>query len=384
MTGNTPKTPRGALRKASPALATVLAVALAVGVIAAGTGVIAARADLEPEVAGDPPLPVRAEPLEQSASYRVISRYEGRIEARRQLSIGFELGGTIVDVLVEEGDRVKAGDVLARLDTRALEAERSAQIAARDALAAQLELAELTADRQKALLDRDHASSQRHDEARLQAAALAADLRRAEAGIEAVDVALSKAVLVAPFDAVVAARVLDEGARAAPGQGALTLLENHVPEFRLGLPDQVARDLAPGAGMDVMIAGARLPATIARIAPELDPATRTVAVLLKLDGADGLPEGALGTVALEREVAGSGAWVPLAALTEGLRGLWTLFLVEDGTDGPIARREAVELLHVDGERAFVRGAFADDVRIVGAGAHRIADGQRVRLLASGG
>jgi RND family efflux transporter MFP subunit len=384
MTEIEPKKPGGVLRKGTAALATVLAIALAVGAVAAGTGVIAARAAVDPEIAGDPPLSVRAEPLTRADTYRVTSLYEGRIEARRQLSIGFELGGTIVDVLVEEGDRVKAGDVLARLDTRGLEADRAAQVAARDALAAQLELAELTTERQKALLDRDHASSQRHDEARLQAAALAADLRRAEAGVDAVDIALSKATLVAPFDAVVAARVLDEGARAAPGQGALTLLENHVPEFRLGLPDQVARRLAPGASVDVTIAGTHLPATIARIAPELDPATRTVAVLLRLDGADGLPEGALGTVALEREVAGSGAWVPVAALSEGLRGLWTLFIVEDGTDGPIARREAVELLHVDGEHAFVRGAFAEDARIVGAGAHRITDGQRVRLLAAGG
>jgi multidrug efflux pump subunit AcrA (membrane-fusion protein) len=95
---------------------------------------------------------------------------------------------------------VSRGEVIARLDTRLLEAERARLSASRAALAAQVELARRTDARQQTLLAEGHVTQQRVDESSLLLAQLEAALAEVDAGIAAVDVRLSKAVLRAPFD----------------------------------------------------------------------------------------------------------------------------------------------------------------------------------------
>ncbi len=75
-----------------------------------------------------------------------------------------------------------------------------------------------------------------------------------------------------------------------------------------------------------------------------------------------------------------GAWLPLSALTEGAKGLWTVLTVVEREDGPLIAREAVEVLHVEHGRAFVRGNLAKESRVVVNGTNRIIPGQRVALV----
>ena len=354
-------------------LGTTLALGAAGSLVWLGTSEIAARAEKLPSDAVPEPVPVVTAPLVVRDAYAVMSRYTGRVEARRRVDLGFEQGGTVAELDVDEGERVAAGDVLARLDTRALAAERAAQVAGRDALRAQAELAQLTADRQKSLLDQNHISRQRFDEARLEVARIEAEIRRAEATIASIDVALDKAVLRAPFDAVLGFRAVDPGARVAGGAPVVELYEDAPAQFRVGLPADIAEGLSEGATLDVEIGGRIHTASVALIRPDIEPATRTRAVILDLPEGVGVSEGALGTVGIAREAAGTGAWVPSAALVEGVRGLWTLYLVKDGH----ARREAVELIHSDGDRAYVRGAFGGSTAVVAEGPHRISHNQAV-------
>ena len=352
---------------------TAAALGLAAVLVSLGTSEIAARAEKLPSSTETAPVPVRIVQLVERTGYEVTSRYSGRVEARQVVDIGFEAGGTISEIRVEEGDRVAAGEILAQVDTRALSADRAAQVAALEALKAQAELARLTADRQKALLDQNHVSAQRYDEARLQLVAVEAQIRQAEAAVVAIDVALDKTVLRAPFDAVVGRRSADLGARISAGTPVLRLFEEGATRFRLGLPEQVAAQFSEGDQLSVEISGTDYAATVELIRPDIEPATRTRPVILTLAGATHLPEAALGSMEVMRTAPGEGAWVPTAALTEGVRGLWTLYLVDDGK----ARREAVELIHSDGDRAFVRGAFGDAASIIAEGPHRLSDGQPV-------
>ncbi len=86
--------------------------------------------------------------------YRVTRRFVGRIEAAAEADLGFEFGGRITELLVEEGDAVPAGAVLARLDRTALIPERAALEAELDATATDAELAQLTLVRNHALSER--------------------------------------------------------------------------------------------------------------------------------------------------------------------------------------------------------------------------------------
>ncbi|MGB0904225.1 MAG: efflux RND transporter periplasmic adaptor subunit, partial [Mangrovicoccus sp.] len=81
-----------------------------------------------------------------------------------------------------------------------------------------------------------------------------------------------------------------------------------------------------------------------------------------------------------RTVQDQGLWLPLSALTEGPRGLWTVYIVADAENGQVVAREAVELLYADETRAFVRGAFQPGQEVIADGPHRVAVGQYVQTI----
>ena len=77
-------------------------------------------------------------------------------------------------------------------------------------------------------------------------------------------------------------------------------------------------------------------------------------------------------------VSESGVWVPVAALSHGVRGLWNVYTVDDTQVSQVTPR-AVEVLYSDGQFAFIRGAIAPDMLVVVSGTHRLAPGQEVAV-----
>ncbi|WP_138468936.1 efflux RND transporter periplasmic adaptor subunit [Poseidonocella sp. HB161398] len=368
------------LRRARILGGTALAAAFSLGAVILASNVIAAGTVRIEAGAAEATLPVRTVAVALQQSYEVPQDFIGRVEPRQDSVLGFEIGGTVVELLADEGDEVAEGQVLAQLDTRAIAAQIAEAKAARDALAAQLELARLTYERQKALADRSFASQQNADEARLAVTELEARIAQTEASVELAEVQRDKSTLRAPFAGRVALRHVDEGSQVAATAPVLELQEDGRPRVRVGLLPALAAALSPGDSFDVTIEGRPLRAVFASRRAGIDPVTRTLPVLFDLEDAAGtLPYGAVVRLTVMRDVAETGAWLPLSALSEGPRGLWTLLVVDD-TDGTARlSREAVEVIHADGARAFVRGALEDGMLVVADGTHRVAPGQPVAL-----
>ncbi|MEL6315401.1 MAG: biotin/lipoyl-binding protein, partial [Pseudomonadota bacterium] len=198
-TSRTPSLTRRALKTTVTFLSTSMTAALAVGLVVAGSSLIADRAQSVglPDVA--PPVSVTAKVLTREPGYDVIRSFVGQLEAAQQADLAFESGGTLDEVLVEEGAHVAQGEVLARMDTRVLTTERKAMQAVRAALEAQLELAELTKSRQETLERQGFAATQRFDEARLTVIELTARIDETDARIAQIDVRLDKSIIRAPF-----------------------------------------------------------------------------------------------------------------------------------------------------------------------------------------
>ncbi|MGP1355755.1 efflux RND transporter periplasmic adaptor subunit [Roseicyclus sp.] len=376
-TADQARTRPGFLRGAGRVALTLLVIGAGAGAGVAGYGVLAARAS---QAEGPPPAPrtvVAPEVLRLTDSVTLTRRFTGQFEAAQEAALGFEEGGTIAEVLVREGDAVAMGDVVARLDTRLLEAERTRLEASRAALDAQAELARRTNARQEQLRAQGHVAQQRLDETSLQLAQLEASLAEVDAALVAVEVRLSKTEIRAPFAGRIGARLLDAGAVAGPGAAVVTLLEDAPARFRVALDPALAGRLVPRAAVEIETAGGRLPARLAELAPELDAATRARVAFFDLaPGTEAPPARASGDVILPEIRAERGAWVPLAALRQGPRGAWTLLtLAEDET----IALEAAEILHLDGERAYVRGSFADGALYLPGGTHRVVPGEPVTL-----
>lgn len=356
-----------------------VAVAVAVGI--AGFNALSARAASDPGVDPAPLTTVAPIPLAIAEGHAMTRRFTGQIEAARDVALGFEEGGTVQEVLVREGERVAEGDVLARLDTRLLEAQRASALAARAALAAEVELLRRTDARQRALLAEGHVTEQRVDETSLRLAQGEARITEIDAEIAALDVRLSKAVIVAPFEARIAARLLDEGGVAAPGAAVLTVVEDAPVRFRVALDPALAETLERGVEVRIAVGSETLRARLSELAPEIDPDTRSRLAWFDVATAGRAPPSrSTGEVLIETMRAERGAWVDLSALRQGPRGTWTLLIAEPRSDGTAEIvLEAAEILHIAGARAFVRGTFADGALVLPAGTHRVVPGEAVLL-----
>ncbi|MEL7085846.1 MAG: efflux RND transporter periplasmic adaptor subunit [Cyanobacteria bacterium J06597_1] len=420
-------------------LVAVVPLALLVGGVAICTNAFNPNAEPQESVSIRP-LPVETLEVTLSESYETQRTYTGDIEARRTSELGFEQSGLVVRMLVEEGDRVIANQVIAELDTQRLLAQRqellaqkaqaeadlselvagprfetisSSQANVRD-LEAQLELAEQRYQRRQQLLTEGAISTEELDEfisdrnaiqARLDAAnsdleelqtgsrseditAQQAVVRSLDARIGTLDVDIAKSQLRAPFDGRVALRHVDEGVVISAGQTVLRLVEDGAMEARVGLPVQAAANLEVGSEQAVFVDGREYSATVKSLLPELNSSTRTISAILSLpDGAIAAP-GEVVRVAIVDRVQGRGYWLPATALVRSDRGLWSTYaLSSTNTLDPVSsgseaddftvQRQQVEVLQTDGDRVFVRGTLQPGDRIVATGTHRIVVGQRV-------
>lgn len=351
--------------------------------IAAAAGGIAllhtrAAAELQPQPAA--PTVVATTTISIVPGYERTTSYVGRLEPARETALAFERSGLVTDIVPDEGDAVRAGDVIARMDTAGLASRRRQLVAQRRAFEAQRTLAKATLQRQSKLKTSGWSPDQRLDEAESNFATLTANIEATSAQIAGIDIDIAKSVLKAPFSGTIAHRSVDEGAVVASGAPVVDLLESTEPRARIGLPPDVAATLGTDRSYALRIGDRQRTARLIARRPDLEKGTRTVTALFELSAAGNqLPFGELVTIELNATVNERGAWVPLAALKEGRRGLWTILSTTTEDDAQVVAPEAVELLYATADRAFVRGTFKDGTRIISRGTSRIVPGQRIAL-----
>ncbi len=374
-----PKKLKSIMKRSGTLIVTLGFVALAVGAVGFGQSVLSERAQAVEKPPATEPLSVSVSQIRIDQSYTVSREFTGQIEAPQSADISFEQGGIIQEVLVDEGNEVKKGQILALLDDRLLRAEVNRLNASKDALAAQLELARLTNDRQEKLKDRGFATAQTADQTRLSIKELEARMMEMDAMILSAEIRLEKAKIFAPFDGKVSQRNLDPGNTVGQGQSVVAIVESGSPVFRVGVDPRLAETIALGDLVKVSLVGAEYDARIIGVLPQVDSVTRTRIIRAELETDNALAFGETGRLALLEEVKAEGAWVPLSALEDGVRGLWSLKTIE-GDREPIVALEAVELIHADTTQAFVRGSFKSGTRYINDGVHRVVTGQPVRVI----
>ncbi|MEM1263147.1 MAG: efflux RND transporter periplasmic adaptor subunit [Pseudomonadota bacterium] len=331
-------------------------------------------------------LPVRVERLVEQDSYAADTQFAGLVEAPRQSQLGFELGGEVERIMVNDGDTVAAGDRLAILDTARLGTARREAAAALEQASASAGLAEATLLRSEEAREYDGVSAQALDQARQAAATAVAAREAAAARLARIDVDIRRSTLRAPYNARVVRRVVDEGVIVGGGQTVVRIEEIAAREARIGISAEAAASLTAGSAHTLMIGGRAVEASLRAIVPSRDPITRTLDAIFVLEDTATLP-GDLARFAFERQIPQRGFWLPLGALTEGNRGLWTVFVAEpssaeEATPPGASHRlspRAVEVLHQTESAFFARGAITSGELYVVDGLHRVVAGQYVKL-----
>lgn len=353
---------------------TLATIGLSGAAIMIAVGVLSDRAEavLDPDAA--PPVPVRIKTLRIEDGYSLPRRFVGQIEARSTVSLSFELGGQLAQLPVEEGDSVEANQLIARLDTDLLQAERRRLNAARAASSAQLEFAQSRLKRARQLQTQGFTSTEALDQATAAHDELTNRIDEIDALLAAVEINIAKSALYAPFSGQIAAQTAEAAETISAGQQIVTLIETSAPELRVGLP--LSMDADGLQDVSVSVGGIVVPATLKRLRPDVDPVTRTRTAVFSLPADTPVVFGQTAALLLETEVAATGAWIPVDALQSAEGSVWSVLIVRDG----VLDTAAVEILHIDGERAYMRGTFEDGTQIVAAGAHRVVSGQTVSVL----
>ncbi len=341
-------------------------------------------------------LPVETMAIKLQDSFVMQRVFSGRVQARRESALGFESAGRLERVLVDEGTTVEQGELIAERDTERLQAKRAELDAARAETEAKLALASATLERMRGIVEQGGVSRQGLDEANEGQRAAAAAARLAGQRIASVDVELDQARLYAPYSGTVVARLADEGVVLDAGQPIVTLQERAVPEIRVGIAGRVLDQLEPGRTYDLEWRNRTIQARLRTLLPMRAATARTVDALFDpRDETASLLPGDIVTLRLGSRIEQTGTWLPITALSEGTRGLWSVFVVdelpEDG-NGLAAthrvHRRTVDVIHQASARVYVRGSLTPHEHIVVTGVQRIVPGQQVRtgvsIAATGG
>jgi RND family efflux transporter MFP subunit len=328
-------------------------------------------------------LPVRTVSVTMQSSYEVEDRFLGELETARTSLLGFELAGTVVQVAVDEGDSVQAGQTLAFLDTARLEAGRRQQEALLLEAKASFTLAETTHKRVAKLAATGAVSSQDLDEATQGRDAAQASVDRVQAALQSIDIDVAKSLLIAPYSGRIAKRQVDEGTIVKPGQVTLELIESQILEARIGVTAKLASTLTTGQEVTLHHAAikAGIAAQVRQVAPRKERRTRTVDVLLKILKPEGLVPGDLVEWPVATTVQAEGTWLPRNSLTSSKRGLWAVYIAipSEGTQHHQLERREVEVIHMASDLVFVQGAIRDGQIVVTDGIQRLVPAQRVSV-----
>jgi RND family efflux transporter MFP subunit len=358
-------------------------------------------------LAGAAAVPVRtapAQPLTASAGSASVLDATGYVTARRSATVSAQITGTLTEVLIEEGERVTAGQVLARLDDTAQKAalaQAQAQWHAAQALLvqyqAQLEQATRDWKRADEMVARKLVSQQAVEQARTQVEALTAQVaaqRRqielAEAAVRAAQVQLDYCTVRAPFSGVVIAKAAQVGEIVSPFSagggftrtGVGTIVDMDSLEVEVDVNEAYINRVVPGHPVESVLNAYpdwKIPSHVIAIIPTADRSKATVKVRIGLDVKDPriVPDMGVRVSFLEdakpaAPSAPRGVLVPAAAVRrDGDHDV--VFVLKDHR----AERRAVTLGGTVGELREVRAGVSAGERVIVEAPDTLKDGARV-------
>jgi len=290
----------------------------------------------------------------------------GSLVAVQGVTVGAEIGGKVTEIAFESGDRVKAGDLLLRLDVSAEEAQlRSAEAAAK--------LAKINLDRNRDLRANKTVSQSDLDTAE-------ANYKQATAQVDNVHAAIDKKTLRAPFAGQLGLRQVNLGQIVEQGTPIVTLqtidpiyVDFSLPQQRFsllspGTPVNLTTDAAPGEVFD---------GRIIAVNPEIDLSTRSVRVRATLaNQGEQLRPGMFANVEVLLDSADSVLAIPATAVLYAPYGD-TVFVIDEqaaeagGEKQLVLRQQVVRLGETRGDFVAVEAGLKEGEQVVTSGVFKL-------------
>jgi len=320
-----------------------------------------------------------------------VRTFPGEVQAAQTVSLAFRVGGPLVDFPVTAGQHVAEGQLIARIDPRDYRVQVHALEAQLTAARAQLRQAALHFERVSKLYAKKSMAKSSYDQAWAAREVAQAQVESTAESLNAARLALNDTELRAPYDGIVAEKLVENHQNVNPGETVVHFQETGGLEIVINLPERDMSALTSRAMTRLTatfdaLPGRNAPVQVAEYGTMTDPQTRTFPVTLVLDPAEarGVLPGM--TAAVRWESAGDGGeagavTVPLEAVAADESGRPYVWRVRPEADTLEKVPVSVGTLRDRGQE--VLSGLSPGDRILAAGVHFVQEGQRVRPLATG-
>jgi RND family efflux transporter MFP subunit len=288
----------------------------------------------------------------------------------KEVNLGLTGGGKVTEIRADQGDFVREGAVLLRLDDEMLRANY-------DIAAANLEFQKTEYARTEQLYKEGNVSESMMDAAKLQ-------LSQAQNTFTLAKKALDDAVLKAPFSGTITARLVEVGAILGPGTPAFRLIDARTVKVKTGIPEQYIRDFETGSNVTIKfdsLPDRAFRGTISYISPEADPQVRTFVAEINVANPEGyLKAGIMGNASVLRNYYPRAVVIPLNAVVETQTGPVVYTSLGDTT----AHMNNVILGETSNSDVRIESGIQPGDRVIVRGQYDIVEGDRIRVTSTGG
>jgi len=322
--------------------------------------------DLEP-VRKKPATPVEVLEINPKDFTRFVE-IQGRVEADDFVNVSSEIGGRITSLLVEEGDYVRKGQLLATTDLETVEK----QIAE---IETQLELANTVYERQKRLWDQNIGSEIQYLEAKTRMEGL-------EKSLETLESQISKKNIYAPIGGYVDREFLQEGETASPGMPIIQILNTVEIKVTADIQENFLSAIEKGDSVTVRFPALNLSIdeTVTQLGRTIDLNNRTFEIQIKTSSRSGqLKPNLLAVIRFKDFQAEDIISVPLDAIHEEVNGNKFVYIVNEESGRFTAKKSYVELGESNVNEVIIASGVRNGDRLITKGSKGISQGELVRI-----
>jgi membrane fusion protein, multidrug efflux system len=306
--------------------------------------------------------------------------YSAEIRARVESRLGFQVVGKLLQRPAEPGQRVAAGQLLAQIDARDYQLAAQSAQAQLSAAQSQRDLAAAEYKRFEALKAQNFISGAELERRETALKAADATLNQAKAQAQAQSNQASYASLSASHAGVVTAVDGEVGQVVSAGQPIVRLAHDGPRDAVFAVSEQMVMGLKLGQAMQATLlsTGQILNGKVRELAASADPVTRTFAVKLSLADSTNLPLGVTVNVHAGPTVGNAPLVIKLPTSALRQEGQSTVvWLLDEAT--MTVNTQAVQLGMVDGNEVVIQSGLKPGQKVVSAGVHVLAPGQKVTL-----
>lgn len=352
-------------------------------------GSVSACGDDEPNTG--PPLRTVVQETVGTAGGQASRTFSGTAASGRTVNLSFRTGGVINELNIQLGQRVRRGDLIARLDDVSARLAYEQAVVSRNGAESQMNTASLALDRTRKLYESGTASLSDYENARNAFRTAEASFQSAERSVQIQEEAIEFGVIYAPDNGTIASVNVEIDENVSAGQSIGLVNVDGDLEVALGLPESVITRVA--VGMATTIAFPAVPdrtfeGVVTEASPSVDPATATYPVRVAVTDAGSQVRPGMAanvTLNLDTDLAGSTALVvPAKAVAEDGNGRFVFVVEPTAGEEATVRKQPVTVGRLTSAGFEILDGLSAGDRIATAGIQTLIDGQRVRIRDVGG